>query len=148
MRTLVIIPAYNEAASLPAVLTRLRAARPHDDVVVIDDGSTDATAAVGREQGVVVLSLPFNLGIGGALRTGFRYAVLHGYDRAAQLDADGQHEPEALDVLFAGLDDGADLVIGSRFLDVGDYEVGGTRKRAMGMLQGLIRLLTRRRFTD
>ncbi|WP_426573001.1 glycosyltransferase family 2 protein [Aquihabitans sp. McL0605] len=148
MRTLVIIPAYNEAASLPAVLARLRASRPDDDVVVVDDGSTDATAAVAREQGVVVLSLPFNLGIGGALRTGFRYAVLHGYDRAAQLDADGQHEPEALDVLFAGLDQGADLVIGSRFIDEGGYEVGGTRKRAMRMLQGLIRLLTRRRFTD
>ena len=147
MRTLVIIPAYNEAASLPAVLDRLRTARPHDDVVVVDDGSTDETAAVARAHGVVVLSLPFNLGIGGALRTGFRYAVLHDYDRAAQLDADGQHEPEALDVLFAGLDR-ADLVIGSRFIDDNGYVVGGTRKRAMGMLQGLIRLLTRRRFTD
>ena len=143
----IVIPAYNEEANLPDVLERLRAVRPDLDVVVVDDGSTDGTAAIARAHGVVVLSLPFNLGIGGALRTGFRYAVRQDYDRAAQLDADGQHEPEALETLFAGLDR-ANLVIGSRFKGEGGYEVGATRRRAMRSLQALIRVLTRRRFTD
>src|SRR5436305_744137 len=86
-RVLVIIPAKDEEAALPAVLADLRANAGVCDVVVVDDGSTDRTAAVARAGGAVVLSLPFNLGIGGALRTGFRYAVQEGYTRAIQFDA-------------------------------------------------------------
>jgi glycosyltransferase involved in cell wall biosynthesis len=143
----VIIPALNEADTLPSVLADLRRSVPWADVVVVDDGSTDDTAVVARREGAVVLSLPFNLGIGGALRTGFRYAVAHGYERAVQLDADGQHDPDAIPVLLDALD-GADFVIGSRFAGVGDYEVGRVRRGAMGMLRLTLRMLSGRTFTD
>jgi glycosyltransferase involved in cell wall biosynthesis len=102
---------------------------------------------VGRAGGATVLSLPYNLGIGGALRTGFRYAVDHDYDRAVQVDADGQHDPGAIEKLFAALDD-ADLVIGSRFGGAGEYEVGRARRGAMRVLQFTLRLLSGRTFTD
>ena len=148
IRALVIIPAFNEAATLPAVLSALRADGAELDVVVVDDGSTDATAAVARAAGVVVLSLPFNLGIGGALRTGFRYAVDNGYERAVQLDADGQHDPAAIATILAALDH-ADFVIGSRFGGTTTtYDVGRTRRRAMRLLQFTMRLLSGRTFTD
>jgi glycosyltransferase involved in cell wall biosynthesis len=90
MRTLVVIPAYNEEEALPQTLAELRSHHPSLDVVVVSDGSVDRTAEVAREGGASVLELPFNLGIGGALRTGFLYAVRHGYDAAVQFDADGQ----------------------------------------------------------
>ncbi len=148
MADLVIIPAFNEAATLPAVLAALAAQDDELDVLVIDDGSTDDTAAVARSAEVVVLELPFNLGIGGALRTGFRYAVDHGYDRAVQLDADGQHDPALIGSLLAGLDE-ADLVIGSRFAgEATSYDPGRTRRRAMRILQMTLRILSGRQFTD
>jgi glycosyltransferase involved in cell wall biosynthesis len=147
-RTLVIIPAFNEQAALPAVLTELHGRRPDLDVVVVDDGSTDGTADVARAAGVVVLRLPFNLGIGGALRLGFRYAVAEDYDRAVQFDADGQHDPGQLDSLLDGLDSGADMVVGSRFAEESGYEVGRARQGAMGMLRLGVRVLSGRRFTD
>ncbi|MFZ4517592.1 MAG: glycosyltransferase family 2 protein [Microthrixaceae bacterium] len=146
---LVIIPAFNEAATLPAVLADLRRTLPEVDVVVIDDGSSDATAtAASSVHGVTVLQLPFNLGIGGALRTGFRYAVAEGYQRGVQLDADGQHDPTLVPGLLAALD-GADLVIGTRFGDGAvTYDVGHTRRGAMRVLQFALRLLSGRQFTD
>lgn len=145
---LVIIPAFNEASALPAVLEALHVEAPELDVVVVDDGSTDATADVARRTGVVVLRLPFNLGIGGALRTGFRYAVEHSYDRAVQLDADGQHDPALVRLLLDGLAN-ADLVIGSRFADeAAVYDAGRTRRGAMWMLQCVLRLLSGREFSD
>jgi glycosyltransferase involved in cell wall biosynthesis len=149
-RTLVIIPAYNEAESLPAVLAELALHTPDFDVLVISDGSTDDTAAVARASGAFVAVLPFNLGIGGALRTGFSFAVRHGYDRAAQFDADGQHDPLALAALLSGIDAGADMVIGSRFAEGGavTYDVSGLRRQAMKFLQWLVRMLVRHRFTD
>ena len=147
IRDLIIIPAYNESATLPAVLSSLRDQLPHMDVVVVDDGSTDETAIRAREGGAVVLILPFNLGIGGALRTGFRYAVAEGYDRAVQLDADGQHEPSAVPLILAGLDR-ADFVIGSRFGGSADYEVGRARRGAMRLLRLTLRILSGRTFTD
>jgi len=146
--TLVIIPAYNEELALPAVLESLGRLDGFD-VVVIDDGSSDATAQVARSSGAVVLSLPFNLGIGGALRCGFRYAVNAGYQRAVQFDADGQHDSEALAALLGPLDDGADLVIGSRFADgSGAYDVSWARGKAMGLLRWVVRMLARRTITD
>lgn len=130
------------------MLSVLASACPDHDVVVVDDGSTDATAAVAAAAGVAVLRLPYNLGIGGALRTGFRYAVENGYDAAVQLDADGQHEPAMIDVLLAGLAD-ADVVIGSRFASGrASYAVGRVRRGAMRSLELTVRLLTGRRFTD
>jgi glycosyltransferase involved in cell wall biosynthesis len=117
-------------------------------VLVVDDGSSDATAAVAEAHGAIVVSLPYNLGIGGALRTGFRYAVRHGYRRAVQFDADGQHDPASITALLGALDDGVDLAIGNRFAGSDDYQVGKTRTGAMRFLRLLVRLLTGKRITD
>ena len=148
-RFLVVIPAFNEEDALPAVLAELSRALPDADVVVIDDGSDDGTARVAAEGGAVALRLPFNLGIGGALRTGFRYAIENGYQRAVQFDADGQHDPAEIRTVLDRLDEGADLVIGSRFADGRtDYEVGRVRRRAMRMLGVTVRILSGQIFTD
>src|SRR4051812_15874986 len=93
---LVVIPAYNEEDALPATLAELAEIRPDLDVVVVSDGSVDKSAALARAAGVHVIELPFNLGIGGALQAGFRYAEREGYERAFQFDADGQHDPREL----------------------------------------------------
>lgn len=150
-RTLVILPALNEEAALAAVLQELALLCPQLDVLVVDDGSTDGTADVARAEGVPVAVLPFNLGVGGALQTGFRYALAHGYGRAIQFDADGQHDPTQVPALLAALDEGADLVIGSRFAapEPGtEYDVGRMRGGAMGVLRIAVRWLSGRRFTD
>lgn len=148
-RLLVVIPAYNEEAALPAVLVELASTLPDADVVVVDDGSIDRTASVAAAGGAIALRLPFNLGIGGALRAGFRYAVDNGYKRAVQFDADGQHDPAEVASLLAGLDDGADMVIGSRFADdQSSYEVGHVRRRAMRVLGAAVKMLSGQTFTD
>lgn len=146
---LFIIPAYNEEAALPRVLVELAEAYPAADVVVVDDGSADATADVARLGGAVVLELPFNLGIGGALRTGFRYAERKGYSRAVQFDADGQHHPDEVPALLAALDAGAEMVVGSRFSEGHPgYQVGRLRKVAMGALTITMRRMAGQNFTD
>ena len=147
---LIAIPAYNEAQSLPGTLAELSACLPGCHVVVVSDGSSDASASVARSTGAAVLELPFNLGIGGALRTAFRYAVLRGYDRAVQFDADGQHDPREIAKLVAGLDRGLDLVIGSRFASGGEvtYPISATRRRSMGVLRNLVKALVGETFTD
>jgi glycosyltransferase involved in cell wall biosynthesis len=150
-RTLVILPALNEAEALTGVLRELAQCCPQLDVLVVDDGSTDATAQVARDEGVAVAVLPFNLGVGGALQTGFRYAIAHGYDRAIQFDADGQHDPTQVPALLAALDEGADLVIGSRFAAPepgSEYDVGRLRGGAMGVLRVAVRVLSGRSFSD
>lgn len=147
--TLIIIPAKDEEAALPSVLSNLAATVPDLDVVVIDDGSTDATAAVAAAGGATVLSLPFNLGIGGALRTGFRYAVREGYQRGIQFDADGQHDSTQIRALLDALDDGADMVIGNRFGGQShSYELGRVRAGAMGLMRFIVRQFSGTRFTD
>jgi glycosyltransferase involved in cell wall biosynthesis len=147
VRTLVVIPAFNEEATLPAVLDQLATITPDLDVVVIDDGSSDATAAVTRRAGIPCLQLPFNLGIGGALRAGYRYAADNGYQRAVQFDADGQHRADQIGVLLAELDAGSHMAVGSRFL-AGGYEVGRGRGLAMGILRFGVKVLTGQRFSD
>ncbi len=148
-RTLVIVPAFNEEEALPATLAELRAASPGLDVVVIDDGSDDRTAPLCATGGTTVVRLPFNLGVGGAVRCGLRYAEDRGYDRAVVFDADGQHDPSSVDALLAALDDGADMVVGSRFAEGATaFDISGTRRRAMRLLYLLVRALTGRRFTD
>jgi len=149
----VIIPALNEEAALPSVLSELSASLAGNgllaDVLVVDDGSTDRTAEVARASGAITLRLPFNLGIGGALRAGFRYAIEAGYERALQFDADGQHDPAEIPPLLTALDEGASLVIGSRFADAASsYEVGAVRRRAMRFLGVAVRLLSGQTFTD
>jgi glycosyltransferase involved in cell wall biosynthesis len=149
-RTLVIIPAYNEEHSLPEVLKELVEQTPEHDVLVVSDGATDRTAEVATEAGAFVATLPFNIGIGGALRTGFTFAVRQGYDRAVQFDADGQHDPLAVQLLLDRLDAGADMVIGSRFAEGGavTYDVSRVRRAGMRVLERLVRALVRQRFTD
>jgi glycosyltransferase involved in cell wall biosynthesis len=115
---LAVMPAYNESATLPAVIRSLRDRAPQFDLLVIDDGSTDDTAELAGRLGVRVLRLPFNLGIGGAVQAGFVYAVENGYDYVAQVDADGQHDPRELAKLVAAMQEPEplDMVCGSRFL--------------------------------
>jgi cellulose synthase/poly-beta-1,6-N-acetylglucosamine synthase-like glycosyltransferase len=147
--TLVIIPAYNEEEALPGTLAELSEIRPDLDVLVISDGSTDKTAALAGAAGASVVELPFNLGIGGALQTGFRYAVRHGYGRAIQFDADGQHDPREIATLEAALDDGALLVIGSRFGEgTVEYRVGPIRRVAMHLLRLSVNAISGQKFTD
>ena len=122
------------------------------DVLVVDDGSTDNTRNISIENGATVLSLPFNLGVGGALRTGFKYAVLHGYDSVVQVDADGQHLPREISKLMHAADQShADLVIGSRFLNSDtSQQMSVSRMRQLGMklLAGVASRATGTRLTD
>jgi glycosyltransferase involved in cell wall biosynthesis len=148
-RTLIIVPALNEEESLPATLKELREVVDGHDVVVIDDGSTDATADVARRTGAVSAQLPFTLGVGGAVRVGLHYAQRNGYDRAVVIDADGQHDPAGITALLDALDSGADMAVGSRFADpAGEFRVGRTRRQAMRVLALIVRALTGQRYTD
>jgi glycosyltransferase involved in cell wall biosynthesis len=144
---LVIVPALNEGASVGTVVTSIRRAHPGVDVLVVDDGSVDATGAVARAAGAAVCRLPFNLGVGGAMRTGYRWALDRGYDVAVQVDADGQHDPSYLTTLVDSLAT-ADVVIGARFAGVGDYRVRGPRRWAMALLAPALSRLAGTRLTD
>jgi glycosyltransferase involved in cell wall biosynthesis len=144
---LVVVPALNEQDSVAAVVRDIRAAVPDAECLVVDDGSSDATAAVARAAGARVLSLPFNLGVGGAMRAGFRYARDNGYGVVVQVDADGQHDPRYIPDLVAGLE-ASDIMIGARFAGVGDYGVRGPRKWAMKFLAWAVSRVARRPLTD
>ena len=149
-RTIAIVPARNEAGAIGGVVDEIRAFDPTLDVVVIDDGSTDATAEVARSRGAAVVSLPFNLGIGGAVQTGFKYALEHGYDLAVRLDGDGQHDPAELPKLIGPVARGeADIVVGSRFHG-GDssYRPPLARRIGIGFFARLVSALVRQRVTD
>ncbi len=149
MKGIVIIPAYNEAGNIAGVLAALRRDAPEFDCVVVDDGSTDATAAICRAQGCRVLSLAVNLGIGGAMQTGYRYAARHGYDVAVQIDGDGQHDPTYLAAMLNALTaQGADMVIGSRFLAGEGYQSTLLRRWGIRYFSALIRALTGTTVTD
>ena len=117
-KLLIVIPAHNEEASIVPVVRDLIENYPQYDYVVVNDGSRDKTAALCRQNGFNLIDLPVNLGLAGAFQTGLRYAAEHGYDCAMQMDADGQHKPEYIAEMLAALEDGNDIVIGSRFLTV------------------------------
>ncbi|MGV9195211.1 glycosyltransferase family 2 protein [Microbacterium sp. MC2] len=144
---LVVVPALNEQASVGRVVAEVRDAVPDALCLVVDDGSTDATAAVARDAGARVLALPFNLGVGGAMRAGFRFARDNGYPVVVQVDADGQHDPRDIPELLAGLGD-ADIVIGSRFAGTGDYAARGPRRWAMRVLARAVSLVAAQRLPD
>ncbi|MDG9674201.1 glycosyltransferase family 2 protein [Micromonospora sp. DH14] len=146
-RTLIIIPALNESGSIADVVGEVRGELPGVDVLVVDDGSTDRTAAVATAAGATVAKLPYNLGVGGAMRLGYRYARDHDYDVAIQIDADGQHDPRYVPKLVDLLDDN-DLVIGARFAGEGDYNVRGPRRWAMVMLSAVLSRVARTKLTD
>lgn len=138
MRPLVIIPAFNEAAVIERVLQGIRAVEPGVRVVVVDDGSSDGTGAIARRAGAHVLRLPFNMGYGVALQTGYKYALREGYDCVVQLDGDGQHEPADIPMLLGVITrNEADLALGSRFLERNTYRPGIPRRIGMGLFRAL-----------
>ena len=149
-RRIAIVPARDEEEAVAGVVDELRAFDPELDVVVIDDGSEDLTAARAAAAGAAVVSLPFNLGIGGAVQTGFKYALAHGYDTVIRLDGDGQHDPQQIPNLLAPLERGeADVVIGSRFAEGGgDYKAPFARRAGIRWFAQLVSLLTRQKLTD
>jgi glycosyltransferase involved in cell wall biosynthesis len=127
----------------------LRALVPNVDLVVVDDGSTDATVSVAQAAGARVVRLPFNLGVGGAVRAGLRWAEQRGYDRAVVVDADGQHDAHGVPALIDALDAGADMAIGSRFAPGADpYPVGAVRASGMRLLRVVVRIVSGYRLTD
>jgi glycosyltransferase involved in cell wall biosynthesis len=164
LRTLVFIPAWNEAASIDGVIADVRAQIPAADILVVDDGSTDATADRARAAGVLCASLPFNQGLGSALQTGYLWALREGYDCCAHLDADGQHPASEVARLLAEVQaDRADLVLGSRYAKrpeplpgaesqvepVGeDYRATFSRRIGINVFRFFLTLATRQRFTD
>ena len=138
---LLVIPAYDEEARLGAVLEAVASAGLDCEVVVVDDGSRDATAAVAARAGARVLRHPFNLGYGAALQTGYKYALERGARFVAQMDADGQHDPAEIAELLGAVERGeADLVVGSRFLGRGSYRMGALHSVGRRLFQGLARL--------
>lgn len=149
-KILVIIPAFNEAGNVGNTVDEVARNPIACDILVVDDGSTDATAHEARAHGAIVLSLPFNLGIGGAVQTGFKYALAHGYDVAVQLDGDGQHDAGYLDRLVAPIvSQQADMVIGSRFLEeTGGFKSSFGRRIGINFFVNLINVLTGIKITD
>jgi glycosyltransferase involved in cell wall biosynthesis len=149
-RRVAIVPAYNEAANVGRVVDELRAFDPAMVVVVVDDGSGDDTAAVARAHGARVVRLPFNLGIGGAVQTGFRYAFEQGFDIAVRLDGDGQHDPSQLDVVLAPVLAGeADIAVGSRFAGAREgYRSSRSRRLGIRLLAWVVSRIVGRRVTD
>lgn len=147
LRTLVVVPALNEEDAIGAVVAEIRQAVPDADVLVVNDGSRDATSAVAAAAGAWVLDLPYRLGVGGAMRAGFRFAARHGYEAVVQVDADGQHEPAEIPRLVEALGR-EDVVVGGRFSGRGVYEVGGVRRLAMRMLARIVSWLVRAPLRD
>ncbi|MBN1285633.1 MAG: glycosyltransferase family 2 protein [Anaerolineae bacterium] len=148
-KTLVIIPAFNEEASLAHVVGRIREHAPWADIAVVNDGSEDRTGSIADDLGVIVLHMPFNVGIGATMQTGFMYAARHGYEAAVQNDGDGQHDPCEIPALVQRLLAGdADIVVGSRYLEPRGYVTPPLRRLGIVILAGVLSVITRRRITD
>ena len=146
-RTLIVMPAFNEEASVGSVIREVFEKLPGVACLVVDDGSADRTTAEASAAGAVVATLPFNLGVGGAMRLGFRYALEHGFANVVQVDADGQHDPAGVRALVDGLQS-ADIVLGARFAGEGDYRVTGPRRWAMVLLSSVLSRAAHTRLTD
>ncbi len=154
MRTLVFIPAWNEEGSIATVIEGVREALPKADLLIVDDGSTDATRARALAAGARVATLPFNQGVGAAQQTGYMYALRGGYEICAHLDGDGQHLPGELARLVKEIEaDKADMVVGSRYSDRSvalddDYRASVSRRTGQHLFRLIVSLSTRQRFTD
>lgn len=148
MKKIVLIPAFNEEKSIQIVVNNIRECLPDFDTIVIDDGSSDKTAIMAKEAGAKVICLPFNLGIGGAMQTGYIYALEKGYDIAVQIDGDGQHLPSEVVKLLDLLSKGNDLVIGSRFLIDSSYDIPVMRKFGKNILSFILFCLTGKKISD
>ena len=148
-RVLVVMPAHDERESVGVTIARIREQMPEADVVVINDYSSDDTTECARRQGADVVELPWNLGYGGAVQTGFKYALAHDYDYVIQMDADGQHDPACARALIAPVLAGeADVTIGSRFLGKATYRIPGLRRLGMKVFSMIVTFVTRRHFSD
>ncbi len=145
---LIVIPAYNEEGHIADVIDGARRSNPDADILVVNDGSTDNTSVLSKQRGVMVLDIPFNIGYGGALQTGFRFAVKHEYDLVITFDADGQHDPGSVKALIDTMErEKADVVIGSRFIE-GSYRMGILRKIGVRLFSGIALLYGGMRISD
>ena len=148
-KTIIIIPAFNEAGNIKGVIECIKKEIPYADILVVDDGSIDATAAIAQKAGAEIISLPFNLGPGAALQTGFKYAFEKGYKILVRMDADGQHEPRYIDDLLSALEkDGVDVVIGSRFLGKHAYRTSFARRAGMILFGRIASVIIKQKVTD
>jgi glycosyltransferase involved in cell wall biosynthesis len=148
-KIIVIIPAFNEADSIGGVISDVKREVPGADIVVVNDGSSDRTSDIARSSGVVVLDLPYNMGIGATMQTGYRYAREKGYDVAVQCDADGQHPADQIEKIVEPVaSDAADLVVGSRFLGEGEYRPSVARNAGMKVFSRVVSAIIREKVTD
>jgi len=148
-KTLVIIPAYNEEGSIGKVVEEVRTHLPQADILVVNDGSTDLTSEIAKSKGAIVLNLPFNLGIGGGMQAGFRYAYEKGYAIAIQVDADGQHDPKEIPKLLQALTEKkVDMVIGSRFLGDSEFKSSLMRRIGISIFSRVISTIAGQKITD
>ncbi|MFQ7156532.1 MAG: glycosyltransferase family 2 protein [Merdimonas faecis] len=149
MKKLIIIPAYNESASIQATVEEIKKEAADFDYVIINDCSSDNTREICEKNGFNVVNLPVNLGIGGAVQTGYKYGVKCGYDLAVQVDGDGQHDPKYLSEISQYMSEtGADMVIGSRFIKKEGFQSSGARRMGIKYFTFLIRILTGKTITD
>lgn len=149
IRILIIVPALNEEATIQDVILGIRRSLPQADILVVNDGSTDATGPVSKGSGVILLTHPYNMGIGATMQTGFLYALDTGYEMVVQIDGDGQHKPEFLpSMLQPLLEEKCNLVIGSRYLSTGGFQSTLPRKVGITFFSVLIWLFTGKRVTD
>lgn len=149
MKTLVIIPAFNEEETLRGVILGIRSFLSQADILVVNDGSTDSTGVIAREEGVLVLEHPYNMGIGATMQTGFLYALNNGYNIAVQIDGDGQHDARFITSLIKPILDGqANLVIGTRYLSDGGFKSTFLRKLGIRFFTTIIWIFTGKKITD
>lgn len=149
MKTLVAVPAYNEESNVSQVVNSIKSCHPGVDIIVINDGSVDNTGTKAKSAGARVLELSQNLGIGGAVQTGYLFAARNNYDVMVQIDGDGQHNPACLSKLLKELEtDSADIVIGSRFLADTEYKSSIPRKIGIRFLASLVSIICRKSYFD
>lgn len=148
MKSLIIVPAYNEAENLPKLFEALSKAQGNFDVIVINDCSKDGTEKICKAHGVKAVNLPVNLGIGGAVQTGYLYALYNNYDVAIQIDGDGQHDPQFIPYLVKRIEEGNHLCIGSRFIENEGFQSSKMRRLGIRYFSWLIKLLTGTLITD
>lgn len=147
-KILLIIPAFNEGKNLPNLVTNINKEACDYDTLIVNDYSTDNTGEIAKDLGVNVINLPCNLGIGGAVQTGYKYAYENGYDYAIQVDGDGQHDPMYLELLHKKIKEGYNFVIGSRFIEKKGFQSTFTRRVGIQFFYHLIKILSREKITD
>jgi glycosyltransferase involved in cell wall biosynthesis len=148
MKTLIAIPAYNEAQNITNVINDLKQHIPQAHPIIINDGSQDNTSSVAHSLGIRVVDIPYNIGIGGAVQIGFMYASRENYDMIVQFDGDGQHMAKEIEKLLHPITQGADIVIGSRFLDLSGYNAPFARNLGIKVFSIVISFLCRQKLTD